>query len=186
MMQSQQQQQQAAHPMLSRVGGSQSYGPSGMAIIGPSSLSNHGPQYSRSLIDDDSASSGLPPSSHRSEESIHFDSSGFPSLLPPNVSASSSGLRDNGVEGMMSSASHTQPPTGPVRSSQGSSQQLNSIGDTSSSLSQVSGDINGVGKTELRGDGKYGLLGLLDVIRMSDKVNLKFNQPFYHTNYSIP
>lgn len=87
------------------------------------------------------------PSASRVEEGLHFDAAGFPALLPPNSQQVSAANGD-----AMLTGSQQRAPAGSIRDS--------------SEMSE--------GRAE--GDGKYGLLGLLDVLRMSDKVTNSYSQ----------
>lgn len=125
--------------------------------VGPSpgAMGHGGLQYSRSLIDDDASSVAS------------FDSTGFPSLLQ------ASGPRDTGdsfAPGLLHMQSRSALP------------QLHSLGDLPSlppvmqhaalhNNEQHSRPTPPAGPTPAADnlEGRYGLMGLLDVIRMSDK-----------------
>ena len=81
------------------------------------------------------------PPATRADDGLHFDAAGFPALNPSNSQSMNSANGD-----AMLGGSQQRVPPGSMR------------------------DPSDTNESRTEGDGKYGLLGLLDVLRMSDKV----------------
>ena len=92
------------------------------------------------------------PPAARAEEGLHFDAAGFPALIPSNSQPVNTANGD-----AMLTGSQQRVASGSIR------------------------DSSEVTESRAEGDGKYGLLGLLDVLRMSDKVHTPYlHDSSYH------
>lgn len=86
------------------------------------------------------------PPAPRADDALHFDAAGFPALIPSTSTPGNTSSNDASLGGPQQRV--------PSMSGRDPMDAIDSRAD---------------------GDGKYGLLGLLDVLRMSDKV--RYNVP---------